>query len=193
MDCKEFDLCVEFFNEKDLSGNPNVVNFNGKNVNFTHVDGEVNIIKDLVVNGDVTVNGSITRTPGNNPNTTASTLTGDQDIYGKVKIIQDDFAVSDDFVDMGFDVTANTHIRGHLTVDGDFNFEKAVLKNMIQGDHQTIRMSERVIIENNHITTKTIQITSRRVSFVYKIRHSQRSPCRSSCQKVTTTCDGRCV
>jgi hypothetical protein len=147
------------FNEKDLSGNPNVVNFNGKNVFFTHVDGEVKIIKDLVVNGDVTVNGSITRTPGNNPNTTASTLNGDQDIYGKVKIIQDDFAVSDDFVDIGFDVSANTHIRGHLTVDGDFNFEKAVLKNMIQEDHQTIRMSERVIIENNNITTKTIQIT----------------------------------
>ena len=150
------------FNEYDLSGNPNVVNFNGKNVFFTHVDGEVKIIKDLVVNGDVTVNGSITRTPGVGDPDQASTLQGNQLIQGNVTIEDPNFVVSDTYVHKGFDVSANTHIRGHLTVDGDFNFEKAVLKNMIQEDHQTIRMSERVIIENNDTVsnnTKTIEIT----------------------------------
>lgn len=148
------------FNEYDLSGNPNVVNFNGKNVNFTHVDGEVNIIKDLVVNGNVKVNGSITREPRDtdDPNQ-ASKLIGNQLIQGNVTIEDPSFVVSDTYVHKGFDVSANTHIRGHLTVDGDFNFEKAVLKNMIQEDHQTIRMSERVIIENHDTNIKTIQIT----------------------------------
>ena len=57
-----------------------------------------------------------------------------------------------------FDISANTLIRGDLTVDGSFNFNNIVQRNFIEEDHKAIRMSERIIIENQDTINEIITI-----------------------------------
>jgi hypothetical protein len=149
------------FGATDLDGNNNKVIFEATNTNK-------NVVFDLNGTGGVTfgsacpVNVTNLTITGAVTQNSSSAITGDQSVTGTFTLIDPKHnqtlpggVVTNpdyDITNIGLDVTTNARITGDLTVTGNFNFEKAVLKNVIQEDHQTIRMSERVIIFNEDTT-----------------------------------------
>ena len=161
---------VDSFNRPmDVNGDKSTVYFNNENVNFTDSCKKIFIQNDLDISGNVNYTGSVT--------VTANTISeGQQEIRGKFIHVDPSYnnvpqLINDGngnmipnpdydtrYNDIGFDISANTLIRGDLTVDGSFNFNNIVQRNFIEEDHKAIRMSERIIIENQDTINEIITI-----------------------------------